>query len=59
MKSFVEIPNVDPNFVDFCIYTFISRHVSIPLDNSVESRSIFNSKGAEVGWIELQCYTTP
>ena len=38
MKSYTEIPNVDPNVVDFCIYTVISRHISAPFGNSVEAK---------------------
>ena len=32
MKSFTYIPIVDPDVVDFCIYTVRSRHVTVIFD---------------------------
>ena len=38
MKSFVDIPNVDPDVVDWRIYTLKYINISVTLDNSVEAR---------------------
>ena len=35
MKLFTEIPNVDPDVVDFWIYTVTSRHITVISDMSL------------------------